>query len=214
MGKLLPAYCILTLLALASVCELLPMVDGKLCSEEFDRSKADCQSKSVSNNPCSSKTCTTYIRYFSDSNIGKVGKTYLHTWARFLFYILIQEITDREAWTQICEISRNEFNRVYQRLGVQLEEKGESLYNPYIPNILNKLTSINLVEESQGARVIFLEGEISQRSFWFNYCNTLSPSVLALTAGCTSAVDMEKALENLFQSISRFNVMRLIDIFN
>ncbi|KAF3956865.1 hypothetical protein CMV_018057, partial [Castanea mollissima] len=66
--------------------------------------------------------------------------------------------TDREAWTQICEISRNEFNRVYQRLGVQLEEKGESLYNPYIPNILNKLTSINLVEESQGARVIFLEG--------------------------------------------------------
>ncbi|XP_075673069.1 arginine--tRNA ligase, cytoplasmic-like [Castanea sativa] len=93
---------------------------------------------------------------------GKVGKTYLHTWARFLFYILIQEIggeqKDREAWTQICEISRNEFNRVYQRLGVQLEEKGESLYNPYIPNILNKLTSINLVEESQGARVIFLEG--------------------------------------------------------
>ncbi|KAM3694016.1 hypothetical protein ACJW31_07G028500 [Castanea mollissima] len=89
---------------------------------------------------------------------GKVGKTYLHTWARFLFYILIQEITDREAWTQICEISRNEFNRVYQRLGVQLEEKGESLYNLYIPNILNKLTSINLVEESQGARVIFLEG--------------------------------------------------------
>ncbi|XP_075652080.1 arginine--tRNA ligase, chloroplastic/mitochondrial-like isoform X4 [Castanea sativa] len=64
----------------------------------------------------------------------------------------------RKAWTQICEISRNEFNRVYQRLGVQLEEKGESFYNPYIPAVLEELTSKNLVEDSQGARVIFLEG--------------------------------------------------------
>lgn len=29
----------------------------------------------------------------------------------------------RKAWSQICEISRKEFDRVYQRLGVQLEEK-------------------------------------------------------------------------------------------
>ncbi|KAL0015615.1 hypothetical protein SO802_002684 [Lithocarpus litseifolius] len=64
----------------------------------------------------------------------------------------------RKAWTQICEISRNEFNRVYQRLGVQLEEKGESFYNPYIPAVLKELTSKNLVEDSQGARVILLEG--------------------------------------------------------
>ncbi|KAK4601823.1 hypothetical protein RGQ29_011083 [Quercus rubra] len=64
----------------------------------------------------------------------------------------------RKAWTQICEISRNEFNRVYQRLRVQLEEKGESFYNPYIPAVLEELTSKNLVEDSQGARVIFLEG--------------------------------------------------------
>ena len=44
--------------------------------------------------------------------------------------------------------------------------------------------------------------------------STLSPSILALTAGCTSAIDVEKVLENLFQSISRSNVMRLIDIIN
>lgn len=29
----------------------------------------------------------------------------------------------RRAWAQICEISRSEFNRVYQLLGVHLEEK-------------------------------------------------------------------------------------------
>jgi hypothetical protein len=27
------------------------------------------------------------------------------------------------AWVQICEISRNEFHRIYRRLGVHLEEK-------------------------------------------------------------------------------------------
>lgn len=29
----------------------------------------------------------------------------------------------REAWSKICEISRREFQKVYVRLGVQLEEK-------------------------------------------------------------------------------------------
>lgn len=29
----------------------------------------------------------------------------------------------RMAWAQICEISRKEFQKVYERLGVHLEEK-------------------------------------------------------------------------------------------
>lgn len=29
----------------------------------------------------------------------------------------------RTAWKQICEISRRGYNRVYERLGVELEEK-------------------------------------------------------------------------------------------
>ncbi|KAG7988837.1 hypothetical protein I3843_03G208000 [Carya illinoinensis] len=45
------------------------------------------------------------------------------------------------AWAQICDISRNEYNRVYQCLG------GESFYNPYIPDVLKELTSKNLVED-------------------------------------------------------------------
>lgn len=64
----------------------------------------------------------------------------------------------RKAWAQICEISRNEFDKVYKRLGVQLEEKGESFYNPYIPKVIETLSNQGLVEESEGARVIFIEG--------------------------------------------------------
>lgn len=36
--------------------------------------------------------------------------------------------------------------------------QGESFYNPYIPNVIEELNSKGLVEESEGARVIFLEG--------------------------------------------------------
>ncbi|KDP30635.1 hypothetical protein JCGZ_16200 [Jatropha curcas] len=64
----------------------------------------------------------------------------------------------RHAWKQICDISRREFDMVYQRLRVQLEEKGESFYNPYIPGVLEALTQQRLVEESEGASVIFIEG--------------------------------------------------------
>ncbi|XP_050388019.1 arginine--tRNA ligase, cytoplasmic-like isoform X1 [Argentina anserina] len=64
----------------------------------------------------------------------------------------------REAWLQICDVSRREFQMVYERLGTQLEEKGESFYNPYIPGVLKKLTDQGLIVESEGARVIHLEG--------------------------------------------------------
>ncbi|WCJ32801.1 Arginine--tRNA ligase cytoplasmic [Euphorbia peplus] len=64
----------------------------------------------------------------------------------------------REAWTQICDISRKEFDRVYQRLGVELEERGESFYNPHIPGVIKLLSDLGLVVESEGARVIVIEG--------------------------------------------------------
>ena len=39
--------------------------------------------------------------------------------------------------------------------------------------------------------------------------STLSPSILALTIGCTSAIDVWKVLENRFSSISGSHVMNL-----
>ncbi|PQQ10662.1 arginine--tRNA ligase cytoplasmic-like isoform X1 [Prunus yedoensis var. nudiflora] len=53
----------------------------------------------------------------------------------------------RNAWLKICEISRKEFHMVYERLGVHLEEKGESFYNPYIPGVLKELDDLGLIEE-------------------------------------------------------------------
>ncbi|XP_038972153.1 arginine--tRNA ligase, cytoplasmic-like isoform X4 [Phoenix dactylifera] len=83
----------------------------------------------------------------------------------------------RDAWKKICEISRKEFDLVYQCLGVHLEEKGESFYNPYIPGVLEELSNKGLIEESDGARVIFIEGHqipliVVKRDGGYNYAST------------------------------------------
>ncbi|XP_050128969.1 arginine--tRNA ligase, chloroplastic/mitochondrial-like isoform X3 [Malus sylvestris] len=83
----------------------------------------------------------------------------------------------RNAWLKICEIGRKEFHKVYERLGVHLEENGESFYNPYIPEVLKELSDKGLIEESQGARVIFLEGFnipliVVKSDGGFNYAST------------------------------------------
>lgn len=83
----------------------------------------------------------------------------------------------RNAWQKICEISRKEFDTVYRRLGVRLEEKGESFYNPYIPGVLEELTKKGLVEDSEGARVIFIKGQqipliVVKKDGGFNYAST------------------------------------------
>ncbi|KAI3443697.1 hypothetical protein Pfo_000362 [Paulownia fortunei] len=83
----------------------------------------------------------------------------------------------RKAWAQICEISRRGYERVYQWLGVHLEEKGESFYNPYIPGALELLSEKGLIEESEGARVIFIEGKnipliVVKKDGGYNYAST------------------------------------------
>ncbi|XP_073009338.1 arginine--tRNA ligase, cytoplasmic-like isoform X2 [Typha latifolia] len=83
----------------------------------------------------------------------------------------------RDAWKKICEISRSEFDMVYQRLNVDLEEKGESFYNPHIPRVLEELSSKDLIKESEGARVIFIEGHkipliVVKRDGGYNYAST------------------------------------------
>ncbi|PIA60153.1 hypothetical protein AQUCO_00400802v1 [Aquilegia coerulea] len=81
----------------------------------------------------------------------------------------------RKAWTKICEISRKEFQQVYERLKVDLEERGESFYNPHIAGVLKGLEG--LIEESQGAQVISIKGKnipliVVKSDGGYNYAST------------------------------------------
>ena len=59
-----------------------------------------------------------------------------------------------KAWRLICEVSRVEFEKIYERLEVTVEEKGESFYNPYMPSMVQELIDAKLADVSDGAKVI------------------------------------------------------------
>lgn len=64
----------------------------------------------------------------------------------------------KEVWTLLCDISRKEFQKVYDRLGVTLEEHGESFYNDMIPSTIDMLGDAGLVSRDDGADIVRLEG--------------------------------------------------------
>lgn len=64
----------------------------------------------------------------------------------------------QRAWQALCEQSRKEFQKIYDRLDITLQERGESFYNPLLKDVVIDLTDLGLLEEDQGAQVVFLKG--------------------------------------------------------
>ncbi len=62
------------------------------------------------------------------------------------------------AWQLLCDQSRREFQKIYDVLDIQLTERGESFYNPYLASVVDDLQTLGLLEENQGAKCVFLEG--------------------------------------------------------
>eukprot|EP00922_Rhytidocystis_sp_ex-Travisia-forbesii_P039810 GHVS01059238.1.p1 GENE.GHVS01059238.1~~GHVS01059238.1.p1 ORF type:complete len:585 (+),score=104.23 GHVS01059238.1:62-1756(+) len=61
-------------------------------------------------------------------------------------------------WQEICEVSRQEFQKVYDRLDVQVFERGESYYNDMLPSVVEEVEKKGLVTLSDGAKCVFIEG--------------------------------------------------------
>jgi arginyl-tRNA synthetase len=64
----------------------------------------------------------------------------------------------RNIWMYLCNISRVEFQKVYDLLNVRLEERGESFYNPYLAGLVESLTVAGVARKSEGAIVAYPEG--------------------------------------------------------
>ena len=74
------------------------------------------------------------------------------------------EIT-RKLWDRLVRASAVRFQRMYERLGVQLtgeDVRGESFYNSMLSHVVADLEEGGLVEESQGAKVVFPEGFVDR----------------------------------------------------
>ncbi len=63
-----------------------------------------------------------------------------------------------ELWSWIREVSLKEFNIVYDMFGIKFDSlAGESFYSDKMPEIIDGLISKNLLEDSQGAKIVPLE---------------------------------------------------------
>lgn len=63
-----------------------------------------------------------------------------------------------QIWQEICEISRRGYEEIYQILDIKITERGESFYNPFLQDLIDDLQSKELIEESDSAKCLFLEG--------------------------------------------------------
>ena len=66
------------------------------------------------------------------------------------------------AWQLLCNQSRNEFQKIYDRLDIKLTERGESFYNKFLVDIINDLKHKNLLINDQGAQCIFVDGLVGK----------------------------------------------------
>ncbi len=63
-----------------------------------------------------------------------------------------------KAWNLICDVSRAEFDKVYNRLGIKnLTERGESFYQDRMIAVVEMLKSKEMLEEDEGRKIMFGE---------------------------------------------------------
>lgn len=62
-------------------------------------------------------------------------------------------------WAKLCEVSRRDFQQIYDRLDVKLIERGESFYQDMLPEIVTKLRNAGVAQESYGALAVIQAGQ-------------------------------------------------------
>ena len=66
------------------------------------------------------------------------------------------------AWQMICDISKQSYHQIYKLLDVKLIDRGESFYNPYLPEVITDLQKRGMITLSDGAKCIYLEGYVNR----------------------------------------------------
>ncbi|XP_060693315.1 arginine--tRNA ligase, cytoplasmic isoform X2 [Hemiscyllium ocellatum] len=67
-----------------------------------------------------------------------------------------QEIT--KAWNLICEVSRKEFQNIYDCLDIKLIERGESYYQDMMVDVVKMFEEKGLVQLDEGRKIVFPPG--------------------------------------------------------
>ncbi|XP_067088269.1 arginine--tRNA ligase, cytoplasmic [Osmerus mordax] len=63
-----------------------------------------------------------------------------------------------KAWNLICDVSRNEFQRVYSCLDVHILERGESFYQDMMTAVVQEFDQKGLAQMDEGRKIVFSPG--------------------------------------------------------
>lgn len=64
-----------------------------------------------------------------------------------------------KGWNLICDVSREEFQKVYDCLDVSIVERGESFYQELMKDVVKELEGKGLLQEDEGRRILFVPGQ-------------------------------------------------------
>ncbi|XP_051955371.1 arginine--tRNA ligase, cytoplasmic [Xyrauchen texanus] len=64
-----------------------------------------------------------------------------------------------KGWNLICEVSRKEFQKVYNCLDIRIEERGESYYQDMMTDVVKVFEEKGLVELDEGRKIVFAPGQ-------------------------------------------------------
>ncbi|XP_002735133.1 arginine--tRNA ligase, cytoplasmic-like [Saccoglossus kowalevskii] len=78
-------------------------------------------------------------------------------------YSLVVKLQAKEpditkAWNLICDVSRREFQKIYDRLDIKIVERGESFYQDMMGDTVRALEAKGVVEVDDGRKVVFVPG--------------------------------------------------------
>ncbi|KAG8439184.1 hypothetical protein GDO86_005413 [Hymenochirus boettgeri] len=62
------------------------------------------------------------------------------------------------AWNLICEVSRKEFQKIYDCLDISIIDRGESFYQDRMVQVVREFESKGLVEVDEGRKIVFAPG--------------------------------------------------------
>lgn len=100
-----------------------------------------------------------YVKFHDECNVSPEREKELEDVARDNFRKLEEgEAEEVALWTRFRELSLEVFEKTYTRMGIKFDNyNGESFYSSRIPGVVKMLEDKNLLEESEGARVVKLD---------------------------------------------------------
>ncbi|KAL4660034.1 arginine-tRNA ligase, cytoplasmic, partial [Arapaima gigas] len=64
-----------------------------------------------------------------------------------------------KAWNLICDVSRQEFQKIYDALGIKIIERGESYYQDLMTEVVREFEEKKLVQLDEGRKIVFPPGQ-------------------------------------------------------